>query len=96
MVKGQSGGDASIDFGRYSPDSVIQKIKDCSPVVLAFNGKKAAQVLLSESQVKLGLHTHRLGKTKLFVAPSTSGAANRDWNEDVWYDLAELVQPNAT
>jgi TDG/mug DNA glycosylase family protein len=96
VVKGQAGGDTSIDFGRSSPDSVRQKIEQFSPTVLAFNGKKAAQVFLGERRVELGLHARRVGSTRLFVAPSTSGAANGYWNVDVWYELAELVSAAAT
>jgi TDG/mug DNA glycosylase family protein len=91
VVKGQAGGDASIDFGRSNPDDLKQKIEHFSPAVLAFNGKKAAQVFLGERRVDLGLQPEQVGETRLFLAPSTSGAANRYWNVEVWYELAELV-----
>lgn len=61
-----------------------------------FNGKKAAQVFLCERRVVLGLQTKQVERTRLFVAPSTSGAANGYWNVDVWYELAELVIGVAT
>jgi double-stranded uracil-DNA glycosylase len=96
VVKGQAGGDASIDFGRSNPDGLKQKIEHFSPLVLAFNGKKAAQVFLGERRVELGLQAKQVGKTRLFVAPSTSGAANGYWNVDVWYELAEMVIGAAT
>jgi TDG/mug DNA glycosylase family protein len=96
VVKGQAGGDASIDFGRSEPGDLRQKIEYFSPTVLAFNGKKAAQVFLGERRVELGLQAKQVGTTRLFVAPSTSGAANRYWNVDLWYELAELVLGAAT
>ncbi len=73
-----------------------QKIEHFSPAVLAFNGKKAAQVFLGERRVELGLQPEQVGETRLFVAPSTSGAANGYWKVDVWYELAELVQGPST
>lgn len=96
VVKGQAGGDASIDFGRSNPAGLKQKIENFSPAVLAFNRKKAAQVFLNDRRVELGLQPERVRETRLFVAPSTSGAANRYWNLEVWYELAELVQGAAT
>ena len=96
VVKGQAGGDASIDFGRSNPDDLKQEIVHFSPTVLAFNGKKAAQIFLSKRRVELGLQPEQVGETRLFVAPSTSGAANGYWNVEVWYELAELVQGAAT
>ena len=96
VVKGQSGGDASIDFGRSEPDGLRQKIEHFSPTVLSFNGKKAAQVFPGERSVELGLQAKQVGTTWLFVAPSTSGAANGYWNVDLWYELAELALGTAT
>jgi len=96
VVKGQAGSDASIDFGRSNPDGLKRKIEHFSPAVLAFNGKKAAQVFLCERRVELGLQFMQVGETRLFVAPSTSGVANRYWKVEVWYELAELVQESAT
>ena len=51
VVKGQAGGDASIDFGQSEPDGLRQKVKHFSPTVLAFNGKKAAQIFLDERRI---------------------------------------------
>ncbi len=92
MVKGQAGGDAYIDFGQFNPDDLKQEIVHFSPAVLSFNGKKAAQIFLGNRRVDLGPQPEQVGETRLFVAPSTSGAANGYWNVEVWYELAELVQ----
>ena len=92
VVKGQAGGDADIDFRRSDPEGVRRKIHQYSPALLAFNGRKAAQVFLGERRVELGLQAERVGVTRVFVAPSTSGAANGYWNVDYWHELAELVR----
>jgi len=95
VVKGQSGGDVDIDFRRSDPAGLRRKMLEYAPAVLAFNGKKAAQVFLGRTRVEYGLQTERIGDTRLFVAPSTSGAANGFWNEDLWFELAALADSTA-
>jgi len=92
VVKGQSGGDARIDFARADPDGVRAKITRRTPAVMAFNGKKAAEVFLGTRHVDYGLQSGTVGVTRLFVAPSTSGAANGSWSIDGWRELARLVE----
>ena len=92
VVKGQAGGDVSIDFSRADPDAVHGKIVRLAPRVLAFNGKKAAEVFLGDRHVQYGLQPVKVGATRLFVAPSTSGAASGYWDIDGWRELARLVK----
>ncbi len=92
IVKGQAGGDADIDFAQSNPEELRRKIHCFSPALLAFNGKKAAQVFLRKRRVDLGLQIEQVGPTRLFVAPSTSGAANGYWDEGPWCELAKLVR----
>ena len=96
VVKEQSGSDNEIDFAQASPQDVRSKIKKYAPGILAFNGKKAAQVFLGQKRVSYGLQAERIGATQLFIAPSTSGAANRLWNVDHWYELAGWVGARGT
>lgn len=91
VVKGQAGSDTDIDFGRALPDDVRSKVSQFTPLVLAFNGKKAAKVFLNSQEVQYGLQLTTVGSTRLFVAPSTSGAANGYWSIDPWRELAQLV-----
>lgn len=92
VVKGQAGSDAAIDFGQYDPDSLRDKITRLKPAVLAFNGKKAAQVFLDRPRVATGLLPDTIGDTQLFIAPSTSGAASGFWSIEEWWELARLVR----
>lgn len=82
----------SIDFARANQDDVRVKLVRLAPLVLAFNSKKAAEVFLGTRHVQYGLQPVALGSTKLFVAPSTGGAANGYWSIDGWRDLARLVR----
>ncbi len=92
VVKGQAGGDAAIDFGRSDPDGLRDKIMRLKPAVLAFNGKKAAQVFLDRPRVATGLLPDTIGATRLFIAPSTSGAASGFWTIEDWQELARMVR----
>ena len=92
VAKGQSGMDHEIDFARSDPDAVRAKLLECAPAWLAFNGKKAAQIYLGTKTVDYGPLSETLGTTRLFVAPSTSGAANGNWDPALWQALADAVR----
>lgn len=96
VVKGQSGSDADIDFEGSDPHGLTAKLLKYQPRVLAFNGKKAAQVFLGRTKVDFGLQPENVGRTHLFVAPSTSGAASGYWDESHWFELAALADAAVT
>ncbi|MFN8444794.1 MAG: mismatch-specific DNA-glycosylase [Caldilineaceae bacterium] len=87
IVKGQSGMDKQINFAVANHDEFRSKIIEYSPTVLCFNGKKAGELCL-QRKVDFGFQAEMIGTTKLFVAPSTSGAANGSWNIGLWQELA--------
>ena len=95
VVKGQSGGDADLDFSRASPDAVRDKILQFQPKYLCFNGKRAARVFLGRREIEFEVQPELVGATALFVAPSTSGAARGFWDQQVWHKLAGLVEAAA-
>lgn len=92
IVKDQAGMDSEIEFSHSDSEFLSSKITRYSPRIIAFNGKRAAQVFLKENKVSFGLQHLRIGSTRLFVAPSTSGAANGYWDFSHWTELAELVR----
>jgi len=92
VAKDQAGSDAAIDLCRSSPGRVREQVKRFAPGILAFNGKKAAQLFLDQRHVNFGLQAARVGTTRLFVAPSTSGAASGYWDLEVWHELANLAR----
>jgi len=57
------------------------------------HGKKAAAVYLNTKTKYLpyGFLPQTIGKTKLFVAPSTSGSARRFWDENYWFNLKQII-----
>jgi TDG/mug DNA glycosylase family protein len=91
VVKGQSGSDQELDFSGVSAEVLRNKVLEYRPRYLCFNGKRAAREFLGRKRVRYGLQPESIATTGLFIAPSTSGAANASWDLSVWQRLADLV-----
>ena len=94
VAKKASGADAILTESDFCVDGFRRRMDRTTPAFIAFNGKKAASVILGKStrQISYGLQTETLGISKLFVLPSTSGSGRRYWNEAYWFELARLAQ----
>lgn len=91
LVKHQSGGDHEIDFRDAGRRELERKLARSRPLFLCFNGKRAAREFLGRREVEYGLQPEQVGGTRLFIAPSTSGAANASWDPTHWQTLAGLI-----
>ena len=80
-----------MDVSKYDRNGLDLKILKYNPKFVCFNGKNAAKVYLNKKKVDYGLQKERVGKTKIFICPSTSGAANGFWNSDIWKDLKSFI-----
>lgn len=89
LVKGKYGLDRSIKSTDYDCESLKTNIIKYRPKVLCFNGKKAAKVFLDKSVINYGFQDETINKTKIFVAPSTSGSASNNWDESFWFKLSD-------
>jgi len=92
LVKDQAGNDDAIRFGRAASFRLRATIITYQPRYLCFNGKRAAREFFRARHVDFGVQHPRIGRTVLFVAPSTSAAANATWDLSVWRDLAKRVR----
>lgn len=94
IVKGQSGSDHSLVHANSDVSTIGEKIRQFQPSVLCFNGKKSASIFLGQRRIEYGRQAGEtaVGRTILFVAPSTSGQARRWWDLSLWHELAELVK----
>lgn len=93
LVKKQAGNDNQIKFSKFDSADLEKKILKYQPRYLCFNGKAAAKKFLGIRRVEYGIQKDKkIGETVLFVAPSTSGSANRFWNEEIWKDLAKDIK----
>ncbi|WP_418792063.1 mismatch-specific DNA-glycosylase [Phosphitispora sp. TUW77] len=75
----------------FNRDELIDKIKTYKTQVLCFNGKKAAKSFCAKRDIVYGFQDVSIGKTRIFVAPSTSANAHKYWDEKWWHLLADSV-----
>ena len=88
IVKKRFGADADLRRGDFDTDSLCALIACYQPRILAFNGKRAACAFFG-TRAEYGYQLRRnIARTQIYVAPSTSGAARRFWNEQIWLDVA--------
>ena len=77
LAKRVSGSDASLPRDGDDPAALQQKIHCYKPGLLAFNGKRAAQVYLNHqfgaSNIDYGAQRWTIGNTFIHILPSTSG-----------------------
>ncbi len=90
IAKDASGADHQLPPGSDDPAALRAKILRFAPQVLAFVGKRAAEAYLGRA-ADYGLQSERLGRTRIFVLPSPSGAARGYWDVSWWHALARLV-----
>jgi TDG/mug DNA glycosylase family protein len=94
LVKEISGMDEKLRSEYFGNEALLIKIDQYQPKILCFNGKRAAVEFLGRA-VQYGLQPETLGGTKIYVATSTSGAANGSWDVKVWQALASLCKQAA-
>ncbi len=96
LNKTQSGNDDALSPEHDDAAGLAAKIERYRPGILAFTAKRPAQVFLRESfglkaPPAYGLQLQRIGRTRLFVLPSTSGSGVRYWDIAPWRELKRLV-----
>lgn len=91
MVKHASGPDIGLPTDGFDPDRVRAAILAMQPQALAFNGKKAGTAYLRRP-ISYGEQQERIGMTRIWVLPSTSGAASGFWSIAHWQALAGSVR----
>ena len=89
ICKTDYGNDNELDTSKYDVDGFNLKILKYKPKIVCFNGKNAAKAYLNQKKVDYGYQNKRTGDSKIFIAPSTSGAANGYWNLGIWKELTE-------
>lgn len=94
VAKFVHGNDKSLKPQDFDFDGFIAKIQKYQPQWVCFNGKQAASRVtgIKTSQLEYGEMIQTIGRTKLYLAPSTSGAANGFWDESYWKELKLLTR----
>lgn len=102
VAKKVSGVDVFIRRSDYDAAAFAAKMEHFKPRIICFNGKKAAAVFRSWQSGR-SIKTNEIGygvlpqptflyAPILFVAPSTSAAAEAAWNPEYWNQLAEQIR----
>ena len=87
LVKKKAGMDHILEKEDFDSQQMVHKIKQHQPRCFCFNGKRAAEAFFGQP-VAYGRQEMVIGRTHFFVAPSTSGAANKWWDVDLWKEVA--------
>ncbi len=98
LVHTEFGNDDEISDSSYEVENFISKMEKYQPKFIGFTSKKAAAFGLGfkgkTKFVDYGLQEKTIGKSQVFVLPSTSGSAVRYWNENYWLELKQLLNNN--
>ena len=92
MAKKTSGAD-SLLRPAHVDQAFLEKIIRNAPRFLAFNGKRAASLALRVSgpMLSYGRQDRMIGRTELYVLPSSSGAASGFWDARYWHEFSGRV-----
>jgi double-stranded uracil-DNA glycosylase len=94
FVKTHFGMDHQIPLSRLAEMSRTRlraSITACRPTFLAFTSKTAGQKFLGGAR-GYGEQVELIGDTRIWILPSTSGAANGAWRPEIWHQFAEVVR----
>jgi TDG/mug DNA glycosylase family protein len=91
ICKTDYGNDNELDKSKYDANKLHLAVIKYKPLILCFNGKNAAKVYLNKKKIEYGIQNEKTGETKLFIAPSTSGAASGFWDINQWKILANYL-----
>jgi len=93
VAKRTSGPDAALRGSHFDVAGFTARIAGSTPGIVAFNGKRAAQAALGirEGRLAYGLQPGKLAGAKIYILPSTSGAAAGFWSIEPWKQLAMAV-----
>jgi double-stranded uracil-DNA glycosylase len=74
--------------------SLRERIESFQPNVLAFTSMTGGAKFFKERRA-CGLQPETLGRTRIWILPSTSGLACGSWDEKIWHKLARAAQKAA-
>lgn len=94
LAKHHSGQDADLPTDAFDIAALAAKIDRFEPEILAFTSKTAARAALGTA-VDYGAHAQRIGRSAVWVLPSTSGLATRYFDLGPWAALANEARVGA-
>jgi len=94
FVKTHFGMDHQLPLAELRENARIRlraTIVGCRPNFLAFTSKAAGQNFLGGKR-DYGEQIEGIAETKIWILPSTSGAANGSWQPEIWHQFADKVR----
>jgi TDG/mug DNA glycosylase family protein len=94
FVKTHSGMDHQIPLSELTEAARARlraSIAKYRPEFLGFTSKTAGQRFLGGTR-DYGEQTKRIAGTRIWILPSTSGAAQGSWRPEIWHQFAETVR----
>jgi len=93
LVKTHFGMDNQIPLSKLEdPRTRLRaSIAEFRPTFLAFTSKTAGEKFFGGKR-DLGEQAERIGDTRVWILPSTSGAANGSWRPEIWHRFADEVR----
>jgi double-stranded uracil-DNA glycosylase len=94
FVKTHFGMDHQIPISQLTEISrarLSASIAKFRPGFLAFTSKTAGQRFLGGKR-DYGEQIERIAETRIWILPSTSGAANGSWRPEIWHQFADRVR----
>jgi TDG/mug DNA glycosylase family protein len=88
VAKGAVGRDSRLARADFDAAAVIEKVERFAPRVLAFVGKRAAREVTGRKPSRYGEQDVAVGVSRVWILPSTSGAARGFWDVGPWRELA--------
>lgn len=89
LAKYAQGCDHDLSRDDFDREGLAAKIQHFQPMILAFTSKNAGQIFLNNPVRNYGQQPEKIGKTSIFVLPSTSGLATRWWDIKPWQEIAQ-------
>jgi TDG/mug DNA glycosylase family protein len=91
VAKHAIGRDSALGPPDFDGAAVIDKTERFAPRVLAFVGKRAALEVLGRKPGGYGEQDVTVGVSRVWILPSTSGAARGSWDIGPWQGLAAVI-----
>ncbi|MGV3552846.1 mismatch-specific DNA-glycosylase [Rhizobium sp.] len=92
LAKRAWGMDKDLPTGSFDAGRLRALMELHQPSALAFNGKTAGRAFFGGRTIDYGLQGEAIGRTALWVLPSTSGAASGAWAIEPWQALAQSLE----
>jgi len=91
LAKNSYGPNDKIPLEDIDPSGFKRKIDEFRPRVVAFNGYRTAEWVLSPP-IRYGRHSKQLHGADCFVLHSTSSRVETSWSDEDWVELANHVR----